>query len=90
MKDLELIKQLQELIYLCKIKTKYYYMDDANKKAFDEIEKEHFKKWDNTAYTFQQQNTVFYLVGEYVEKKQHNYYENDIIKDCLKVLGVGC
>ena len=79
-------QMIKDLIYLQNHKVKLKYYNEDNIKAFYEIEKAVFKAIDKLNIPFRVQNTIFYIIGDYIENKLFNTYENDIIKECLNIL----
>ena len=55
----------------------------ANKDA----EIDFFKRFDKEVKTtFQQFNTICYIIGNYVDNNQYTVYESDVINECLEVI----
>ena len=78
---------LKELIYLTKNKQVYNTLTETNKKAFKYLEERFFVKWDKLNLTFKQQNTIFFMIGDFVENRQYDMYESEVIDFSIKAMG---
>ena len=81
------IELLKELIYLTKNKQVYNTLTETNKKAFKYLEEKFFVKWDKLNLTFKQQNTIFFMIGDFVENRQYDMYESEVIDFSIKAMG---